>query len=180
MEIHEAKFLCSYGGKIEPIGRGNKLTYVGGINKMLYVDRRISFKDMVAEVSGLFDDAANGDNFFKYQLPGGDGLHSLVSVTNDDELLNMMLKFDQLYRVSPRHARMRLFLFRNQRPLDSVDRLSSNFGKNDVFISSRGDGTLDEALNQNQIKTFVDDELRKGDCILASLTRAIENSLYLL
>ncbi|RYQ87716.1 hypothetical protein Ahy_B09g095253 [Arachis hypogaea] len=132
MEIHEAKFLCSYGGEIKPSGCINKLAYVGGTNKLLYVDRGIDFTAMVAEISSLFDGACNGDYFFKYQVPGSDDLNALVSVTNDRDLHNMMLVFDQLYRDSPRFARMRLFLFPNpNKPLDSVkpgsNRLSSKF-----------------------------------------------------
>ncbi|XLR43211.1 hypothetical protein S83_027871 [Arachis hypogaea] len=188
MEIREAKFLCSYGGEIKPRGRNNKLAYIDGTNKLLYVDRRIDFTAMVSKISSLFDGASNRDNFFKYQVPGSDDLNALVSVTNDRDLHNMMLEFDQLYRDSPRFARMRLFLFPNpNKPLDSVkpnsNRLSSNLWKYDVFISFRGkdirtgfSSHLVEALNQNQIKTFIDDELHKGDCILDSLTRAIENS----
>ncbi|MED6215936.1 hypothetical protein PIB30_003143 [Stylosanthes scabra] len=186
MEIQEAKFLCSYGGQIELtyVGGRNKLAYVGGINKILYVDRRIDFTGMVAQICGLFDIACNGHNF-KYQFPGG---NDLVSVTNDSDLHNMMLEFDQLYRVSPRTARMRLFLFPNpNQPLDSVKQnsngLSSNLEKYDVFISFRGEerlskftSSLREALIPKQIKTFIDDAIHEGDCISASLGRAIEGS----
>ncbi|XP_057733809.1 uncharacterized protein LOC130948979 [Arachis stenosperma] len=147
MEIHEAKFLCSYGDEIKPCGCINKLAYVGGTNKLLYVDRGIDFRAMVAEISSLFDGACNGDYCFKYQVPGSDDLNALVSVTNDRDLHNMMLVFDQLYRDSPRFARMRLFLFPNpNKPLDSVkpnsNRLSSYLWKHEVFISFRGKGPL--------------------------------------
>ncbi|RYR40343.1 hypothetical protein Ahy_A09g046079 [Arachis hypogaea] len=94
MEIDEAKFLCSYGGEINPRGRNNKLAYVGGTNKLLYVDRRIDFTAMVAKISSLFDGACNGHYFFKYQVPGSDDLNALVSVTNDRDLHNMMLVDD--------------------------------------------------------------------------------------
>ncbi|RYR39139.1 hypothetical protein Ahy_A09g044596 [Arachis hypogaea] len=94
MEIDEAKFLCSYGGEINPRGHNNKLAYVGGTNKLLYVDRRIDFTAMVAKISSLFDGACNGHYFFKYQVPGSDDLNALVSVTNDRDLHNMMLVDD--------------------------------------------------------------------------------------
>ncbi|MED6163147.1 hypothetical protein PIB30_077090 [Stylosanthes scabra] len=138
------RFICSYGGKIQLIGRANKLTYVGGINKLLYVDCRISFKDMVAEVSGLFNIAAGGDVFLKYQLPGRDGLNSLVSLNNDNDLCRMMLKFDRLYSLDPRVSRIRLFVFQiPNKPLNSVkpnsDQLSPNLGKDNGFNSFRAD-----------------------------------------
>ncbi|XP_057733401.1 disease resistance protein RPV1-like isoform X2 [Arachis stenosperma] len=188
MEIDRAKFLCSYGGEIKSSGSNNKLAYVGGTNKLLYVERRIDFTAIVAEISSLFDGACNGDYFFKYQVPGSDDLNALVSVTNDRDLHNMMLMFDQLYRDSPGFPRMRLFLFPNpNKPLDSVkpdsNGLSSNLWKHDVFISFRGKDTLTgftshlvKALNKKHIKTFIGDELHKGDCISDSLTRAIDNS----
>ncbi|RYR40332.1 hypothetical protein Ahy_A09g046066 [Arachis hypogaea] len=94
MEIREAKFLCSYGGEIKPRGRNNKLAYIDGTNKLLYVDRRIDFTAMVSKISSLFDGASNRDNFFKYQVPGSDDLNALVSVTNDRDLHNMMLEDD--------------------------------------------------------------------------------------
>ena len=37
------KFLCSYGGKILPRYTDGKLRYVGGLTRVLSVDRSISF-----------------------------------------------------------------------------------------------------------------------------------------
>ena len=37
------KFLCSYGGKILPRSSDGKLRYVGGLTRVLSVDRSISF-----------------------------------------------------------------------------------------------------------------------------------------
>ncbi|KAL2342233.1 hypothetical protein Fmac_010173 [Flemingia macrophylla] len=53
----------------------------------------------------------------------------------------------------------------------------------DVFLSFRGEDTrknftshLDKALNKEKIKTFIDDQLEKGDEISPALIKAIENS----
>lgn len=43
-KVSEAlKFLCSYNGKILPRRSDGKVRYVGGLNRVLSVDRSISF-----------------------------------------------------------------------------------------------------------------------------------------
>ncbi|MED6173464.1 hypothetical protein PIB30_059706 [Stylosanthes scabra] len=118
MEIQEARFVCSYGG----------------INKVLYVDRRIDFTGMVAQICGRFGLACNGHNF-KYQLPGG---NSLVSVTNDSDLDDMMLVLDQLYRDSPRSSRIRLFLFPNPNDVKRTTGNNWNLWDRKIGLNFRG------------------------------------------
>lgn len=104
---YKVKFMCSYGGKIQPRQHDNQLAYVGGDTKILAVERNIKFGTMMAKLSALCSD----DNIcFKYQLPGED-LDALISVTNDEDLEHMMLEYDRLYRASAKPARLRLFLF---------------------------------------------------------------------
>ncbi|KAH9690199.1 PB1 domain-containing protein [Citrus sinensis] len=104
---YKVKFMCSYGGKIQPRQHDNQLAYVGGDTKILAVERNIKFSTMMAKLSALCSD----DNIcFKYQLPGED-LDALISVTNDEDLEHMMLEYDRLYRASAKPARLRLFLF---------------------------------------------------------------------
>ncbi|XP_061370849.1 leucine-rich repeat extensin-like protein 3 [Gastrolobium bilobum] len=107
---YKAKFMCSYGGKIQPRTHDNQLSYVGGETKILAVDLNIKFSAMISKLSALCNDA---DVSFKYQLPGED-LDALISVSNDDDLDHMMHEYDRLYRASARPARMRLFLFTNE------------------------------------------------------------------
>ncbi|KAG7029690.1 hypothetical protein SDJN02_08030, partial [Cucurbita argyrosperma subsp. argyrosperma] len=102
---YKVKFMCSYGGKIQPRAHDNQLTYTGGDTKILAVDRIISFSALSSRLSAL----CNVTVCFKYQLPGED-LDALISVTNDEDLEHMMLEYDRLHRVS-KPARMRLFLF---------------------------------------------------------------------
>ena len=103
---YKVKFLCSYGGKIQPRAHDNLLAYIGGDTKILAVDRNIKFSAIMAKLSSL----CNDDVCFKYQLPGED-LDALISVTNDEDLEHMMVEYDRLYRASAKPARMRLFVF---------------------------------------------------------------------
>lgn len=107
---YKAKFMCSYGGKIQPRTHDNQLSYVGGETKILAVDLTTKFTAMMAKLSALCDATPQDNLTFKYQLPGED-LDALISVTNDDDLDHMMHEYDRLYRASNRPARMRLFLF---------------------------------------------------------------------
>ncbi|KAJ0238289.1 Octicosapeptide/Phox/Bem1p family protein [Hirschfeldia incana] len=106
-QSYKVRFMCSYGGKIQPRPHDNQLTYVNGETKILSVDRGIRFPVLASKLSAICGD---GDVLFKYQLPGED-LDALISVTNDDDLEHMMHEYDRLLRVSSKPARMRLFLF---------------------------------------------------------------------
>ncbi|KAK1299666.1 hypothetical protein QJS10_CPB13g00302 [Acorus calamus] len=102
------KFMCSYGGKIQPRQHDNQLSYFGGETKILAVDRSARFAAVLSKLSSL---CGIGDlTFFKYQLPGED-LDALISVTNDEDLDHMMIEYDRLHRSSPKPSRLRLFLF---------------------------------------------------------------------
>ncbi|QHN76269.1 Disease resistance protein [Arachis hypogaea] len=137
--------------------------------KILYVHRTtVTFPTMLAT---LCNPAASADVSFKHQLPGED-LDSLISVTDDDDLENMMIEYDQLHSASPKTARMRLFLFPNL-PLDS-SAASSNPNP------TRPKGSYSFLLLLLHYLpvwlTFIDYELHKGDEISPSLFRAIEDS----
>ncbi|XWS54617.1 hypothetical protein CRYUN_Cryun10bG0104100 [Craigia yunnanensis] len=104
---YKAKFMCSYGGKINPRPHDNQLSYIGGETKILAVERNIKYSSMISKLSAL---CGGGDFSFKYQLPGED-LDALISVTNDDDLEHMMHEYDRLYGALAKPARMRLFIF---------------------------------------------------------------------
>ncbi|KAL4356734.1 hypothetical protein HN51_028035 [Arachis hypogaea] len=113
MENYDVKFLYSYGGEIHHRRNDKKISYVGGHNKLHYVNRGIDFTAMLAELSAIFH--AAGDIHFKYQL-SGDDFDALISVTSDSGLNSLMLEYDNLYRDSPKTARMRLFIFLGNGP----------------------------------------------------------------
>ncbi|TKY59417.1 octicosapeptide/Phox/Bem1p domain-containing protein [Spatholobus suberectus] len=132
---YRAKFMCSYGGKIQPRTHDNQLSYVGGDTKILAVDRTIKFPAFLAKLAAICD-ATPQDLTFKYQLPGED-LDALISVTNDDDLEHMMHEYDRLYRPSAKPVRMRLFLFTlstNPSPSFSTDR--------DRFVEALNSGPI--------------------------------------
>ncbi|KAE8657017.1 putative Oxidoreductase, zinc-binding dehydrogenase family protein [Hibiscus syriacus] len=94
---YKVKFMCSYGGKIQPRSHDNQLAYVGGDTKILAVDRNIKFSAIMAKLSSLY--GGGSEVCFKYQLPGED-LDALISVTNDEDLEHMMMEYDRSHRVS--------------------------------------------------------------------------------
>ncbi|CAJ2652257.1 PB1 domain protein [Trifolium pratense] len=103
---NRVKLMCSYGGKIQPRLHDHHFTYIGGDTKILTVDRSVKLTTLVGKLSTM----ANCDVCFKYQLPGED-LDALISVCNEEDLDHMMIEYDRLGRVSPKPARLRLFLF---------------------------------------------------------------------
>ncbi|KAF7144204.1 hypothetical protein RHSIM_Rhsim05G0182000 [Rhododendron simsii] len=93
---HKVKLMCSYGGKIQQRPHNHHLTYAGGNTKILVIDRRVAFSDILAKLTS-FSGAAPDDDVvsFKYQLPDKD-LDALVSViNNDDDLEHMLADYDR-------------------------------------------------------------------------------------
>ncbi|XAR51448.1 hypothetical protein NMG60_11006080 [Bertholletia excelsa] len=112
---YKVKLICSYGGKIQPRPHDHRLSYVGGETKILAVDRRIKFSDIVAKLISICN--ASSDVLVKYQLPGED-LDALVSVINDDDLELMMDEYDRIRGVSSKPVRLRIFLFYPNPPMN--------------------------------------------------------------
>lgn len=83
--LNRAKFLCSFGGKIIPRPRDQKLRYVGGETRIIRISKTISFQELMHKMKEMFPEART----IKYQLPGED-LDALVSVSSDEDLQNMM------------------------------------------------------------------------------------------
>ncbi|MCD7452762.1 hypothetical protein HAX54_018064 [Datura stramonium] len=85
------------------------LCYVGGDTRIVVADRQSSLSDLQARLSHTL---LNGRRFsLKYQLPNED-LDSLVSVTTDEDLDNMIEEYDRAMSASPlKPSRLRLFLF---------------------------------------------------------------------
>ncbi|KAI4337570.1 hypothetical protein L6164_015968 [Bauhinia variegata] len=132
---YKVKFMCSYGGKIQPRAHDNQLSYIGGDTKIIAFDRSVKFSAVMAKLSALCD----SDVCLKYQLPGED-LDALISVSNDEDLEHMMAEYDRLSRGS-KSARLRLFLF----PYPSA---STSFGSNEI---KPGRQWFVDALNSLQI-----------------------------
>ncbi|XP_016494688.2 RAF-like serine/threonine-protein kinase 20 [Nicotiana tabacum] len=99
------KFLCSFSGSILPRPQDGKLRYVGGETRIVSVPRDISFEELMAKMREIFE----GAMVLKYQQPDED-LDALVSVVNDDDVVNMMEEYDKLGS-GDGFTRLRIFLF---------------------------------------------------------------------
>lgn len=99
------KFLCSFSGSILPRPQDGKLRYVGGETRIVCVPRDITYEELMSKMRELYDGAA----VLKYQQPDED-LDALVSVVNDDDVINMMEEYDKLGS-GDGFTRLRIFLF---------------------------------------------------------------------
>ncbi|XP_061356535.1 uncharacterized protein LOC133300965 [Gastrolobium bilobum] len=107
------RLMCSYGGHIVPRPHDKSLCYVGGDTRIVVVERNTSLSDLSTRLSKTF---LNGRGFsLKYQLPSED-LDSLISVTTDEDLDNMIEEYDRTTAANSavKPSRIRLFLFPNK------------------------------------------------------------------
>ncbi|KAK6917006.1 Serine-threonine/tyrosine-protein kinase, catalytic domain [Dillenia turbinata] len=98
------KFLCSFGGKILPRPSDGKLRYVGGDTRIIRLSGDISWQELMQKTLMIY----NQPHIIKYQLPGED-LDSLVSVSSDEDLQNMMEEYSVLENGGSQKLRMFLF-----------------------------------------------------------------------
>ncbi|XP_024967324.1 uncharacterized protein LOC112507120 isoform X2 [Cynara cardunculus var. scolymus] len=112
------KILCSFNGSILPRPQDGKLRYVGGETRILSVPRDVGFEELMARMKELFE----GATVLKYKQPDED-LDALVSVVDDDDVMNMMEEYDKLGS-GDGFTRLRVFLFSNSElddPLHFLD-----------------------------------------------------------
>ncbi|KAL5704110.1 hypothetical protein ACHQM5_022583 [Ranunculus cassubicifolius] len=88
--INRVKFLCSHGGKILPRPPDGQLKYVGGETRVIAVPRDTNFSELKKKLSSLVD----GQVVLKYQVLPED-LDTLISVTCDEDLQNMLAENDR-------------------------------------------------------------------------------------
>ncbi|GMP32994.1 hypothetical protein CsSME_00006510 [Camellia sinensis var. sinensis] len=103
------RLMCSYGGHIIPRPHDKSLCYIGGVTRMVVIDRHSSLFDLSSRLSCTL---LNSRHFtLKYQLPNEE-LDSLISVTTNEDLENMIEEYDRITPTTPlKTARLRLFLF---------------------------------------------------------------------
>lgn len=102
--------MCSYGGHIVPRPHDKSLCYVGGDTRIVVVDRSTTFSDLLSRLGKTL---LHGRPFtLKYQLPNED-LDSLISLSTEEDLDNMVDEYDRLVASSnpAKPSRIRLFLF---------------------------------------------------------------------
>ncbi|XP_018813879.1 uncharacterized protein LOC108985876 [Juglans regia] len=84
------KFLCSYGGKILPRYTDGELRYVGGLTRVLSVDRSISYTELMVKLGEFCGYSVT----LRCQLPSGD-LETLISITSDEDLANLIEEYNR-------------------------------------------------------------------------------------
>lgn len=84
------KFLFSYGGKILPRLTDGKLRYTGGHTRVLALPPPISFSELMVKLVELCGSSVT----LKCPLPNGD-LETLISITNDVDLKNIIEEYDR-------------------------------------------------------------------------------------
>ena len=103
------RLMCSYGGQIVPRPHDRTLCYLGGETRIVVLDRHANLSDLQSRLARY----VGGRNFcLKYQLPSED-LDSLISVTTDEDLENMIEEYDRVAAGSgsAKPLRLRLFIF---------------------------------------------------------------------
>ncbi|XP_019172624.1 PREDICTED: uncharacterized protein LOC109168028 isoform X2 [Ipomoea nil] len=134
------RLMCSYGGHIVPRPHDKSLCYVGGDTRIMVVDRHTSLSDLSLRLSKTL---LNGRAFLlKYQLPSED-LDSLISVTTDEDLENMIDEYDRINANSTaaRASRLRLFLFPSKsEAMSSIGSLIESSTKSDDWFLSALNG----------------------------------------
>ncbi|KAB2084519.1 hypothetical protein ES319_A05G339000v1 [Gossypium barbadense] len=138
------RLMCSYGGTIVPRPHDKSLCYVGGDTRMVVVDRHTSLASLHHRLSLSL---LRGCPFtLKYQLPSED-LDSLISVTTDEDLENMIDEYDRTCSQttsSSKSSRIRLFLF----PLNPDGTLTSSHSIGPIINNStKSDEWFLNALN---------------------------------
>ncbi|XP_057836333.2 uncharacterized protein LOC131046587 isoform X2 [Cryptomeria japonica] len=103
--VAKVKFMCSFGGKILPRPSDGKLRYVGGETRIISVNKGIAYAELMLKLRDMYGLAL----ILKYQLPDED-LDSLVSMSSDEDLENMMEEYGSLDGVEG-SCRLRVFLF---------------------------------------------------------------------
>ncbi|KAI8023108.1 hypothetical protein LOK49_LG03G00860 [Camellia lanceoleosa] len=128
------RLMCSYGGHIVPRPHDKSLCYAGGDTRIIVSDRHSSLSDLTQRLSKTLLD---GRSFtLKYQLPNED-LDSLISVSTDEDLENMIEEYD---RLTLKSSRLRLFLFPSKSDsgssIGSLSLLENSTKSEDWFLSA--------------------------------------------
>ncbi|XP_009765044.1 protein PAL OF QUIRKY [Nicotiana tabacum] len=136
----KVRLLCSYGGHIVQRPHDKSLCYAGGDNRVVSVDRRTTAASLSALTAHLSRSLYGNRPFYlKYQLPNEE-LDSLISVTTDEDLQNMLEEHDRITCGSVTSSRIRLFLF----PV-KPESLGS------ALLDSKADSWFSDALNNTRI-----------------------------
>ncbi|KAL4586967.1 hypothetical protein LXL04_011615 [Taraxacum kok-saghyz] len=145
--IATIKFLCSYGGRILPRYPDGKLRYHGGQTRVLAVVRSISFSELMVKLGELCGKTVS----LRCQLPTED-LDALVSITSDEDLVNLVEEYDRAACLQSSSIKIRAFLhFPNKCSPTPTPSTASASGSGSS--SSTGTPTLEAASPQSPSPT---------------------------
>lgn len=136
------KFLCSYGGKILPRYPDGKLRYHGGQTRVLAVDRSISFSELLAKLGGLCGSSVS----LKCQLPTED-LDALVSITSDEDLINLIEEYDRQATQQSKSLKIRAFLWLPKRLSPSPSTASASGSSSSTSTATHEAGSPKSPLS---------------------------------
>nr|VDD30543.1 unnamed protein product [Brassica oleracea] len=150
------RLMCSYNGHILPRPQDKSLCYMGGDTRIIALDRTSSLSSLITRLSNTL---LNGRSFtLKYQLPSED-LDSLISVTTDEDLDNMIEEYDRTIS-SAKPCRLRLFLFTAKpEATQSMGQILESSAKSDDWFLNRGFSDSDSDVNR---LLGLDDTLRSN------------------
>ncbi|XP_051146019.1 RNA polymerase II degradation factor 1 [Andrographis paniculata] len=172
------RLMCSYGGHIVPRPHDKTLCYIGGDTRIIVVDRHTSLADLHHRLSKTL--LHNNTFSLKYQLPNED-LDSLISVTTDEDLDNMIDEYDRLHSSGAaglKPGRLRLFLFPKSPPpaaAASIEQLlveTASTKSDDWFFNVLNGKTSDRGFSEsssvNCLLGLDDDSVGKASAAAAA------------
>ncbi|EYU44116.1 hypothetical protein MIMGU_mgv1a005308mg [Erythranthe guttata] len=168
------RLMCSYGGHIIPRPHDKSLCYVGGDTRIVVVERHSSLAELHSRLSHTL---LNGRHFtLKYQLPTED-LDSLISLSSDEDLDNMIEEYDRTTSASPlKPSRLRLFLFPSKpETAASMGSLLDDAKSETWFVDAlNGAGLLPRGISESAaIDTFL--ERHHGNSDSSADLEALQN-----
>ncbi|KAL3640751.1 hypothetical protein CASFOL_015719 [Castilleja foliolosa] len=174
------RLMCSYGGHIIPRPHDKSLSYIGGDTRIVVADRRSSLSELHSRLSQTL---LNGRHFtLKYQLPAED-LDSLISLSTDEDLDNMIEEYDRTATISTTSAsplkppsRLRLFLFPSMpETAASMGSLLDDAKSETWFVDAlNGAGLLPRGLSESAaIDTLLDLEAQNEESSLGNNVKQV-------
>ncbi|KAK1416114.1 hypothetical protein QVD17_31902 [Tagetes erecta] len=150
METSKLRLMCSNGGHIIPRPHDKSLCYIGGETRLILIHRHTTLHNLTHHLHKAFfrsppppPSSSSSSSFtIKYQLPFED-LDSLISITTDEDLENMIHEYDKLNSSS----RLRLFIFPTScLSLESFFQNSEDWFLNALNGSNNNDASLVNCL----------------------------------
>ncbi|KAM3270406.1 hypothetical protein P3S67_029513 [Capsicum chacoense] len=171
------RLMCSYGGHIIPRPHDKSLCYIGGDTRIFVTDRNTPLSDLSSRLSKTL--LAGRPFWLKYQLPNED-LDSLISVTTDEDLENMIDEYDRVAKAS----RIRVFLFTSEEFDNSVGSLLQSSTKSEDWFVHALNGATSTSTTTNKVFSEsssvncllgLDDDV-VGNCNVKSVDGQLEGS----